>query len=108
MVRQCNLIICSIFPRSRSNSDAKCAFLGFSKQSHAESHGNYVKMSFLESKRVKFDAKSEFGHVQWLFRSPGPVQWLSRRTNPSQRGRLIDFSQTVPPSFLFANLRSFH
>ena len=42
------------------------------------------------------------GLVQWLSRSPWPVQWLSRKTKPRQQGRLLflfwyfsDFSSNI-------------
>ena len=47
--------------------------LGSSTQNHAESYGNYGKNAFVDPKRAKFYEKSEFWHVQWLSRSPGPV-----------------------------------
>ena len=57
---------------------------GLLDANHAESYVKFVKKSFLEPKRDNFDEESEFGHAQWLSRSPGPVQWLSRSPGPVQ------------------------
>ena len=43
--------------------------LSFSTQNHAESFRNFLKKSVLDSKRAKWEQKSDFGHVRtysWL------------------------------------------
>ena len=52
----------------------KQCFLSSSTQNHAESLWNYLKKSVLDPKCVKFDQKSEFGHVQTCPDLSGPVQ----------------------------------
>ena len=48
---------------------SKPCFFSFSTQNHAESSRNFVKNSFLNPKRPKFNQNSDFGHARtysWL------------------------------------------
>ena len=48
-------------------------FLSFSNKNHAESSIDFVKNLILNPKHVKFDQKSEIGHVRAVGRRSAPV-----------------------------------
>ena len=85
------MILHAFAPRSQKNI---VFFFESAPQNDAGPSGNYVKNSFLNPKRAKFDEQSEIGHVHWH-------QNLQVRAQPSRKTYL--FKMNYFQSFLIKN-----